>query len=724
MENKLTRDQVRTILQNAPKGTEPSKIIDGLVARGYILEGFNEPKSVVDNAKDLAIGFGKGVARTAVNATSGVQDIGQGILGGAEALVTGKPLEQTKAFQPGVGFESLKQETPEGQELSKNLAPTNDMQKYGGMAETGAEVLAGGGAQLLKAGAVRGAELIAGSKLIPAVKTGTTAVKTALTPDSAAIMQRVARIPKGKQIKFEDTAGESVGDYLVKRGIYGDEEQIVEQLYKRFNDSKNVADEALASLEGTYQPQQVKDALEMLAEKFTKASTKGAKDPNLARTEELIAKLDGEGLSMTEINEAKRLFEKNVKLDFARENSPDGLRLSNNVDEAIRQWQFGQAEQLGLKNLPEINRETRLARQLMDDLGAESAGIAGNNAVSLTDWIVLAEGNPASIAAFLGKKAAANKKIQSAVAKKFAPEVSVGQPEAIFKTPKSTTLPQPQKVSQQSLVNDTTKATASKVDNFERASGLTPQNKTIEDKAFKKILNNEPELLKAYKAKYGNEVNADNFRPFFKDVGYNGANAAAVQEPSSYLAKKAYLDALKNKGNYATFSAGGSGAGKSSGIKAISELTDLKNQSAVLLDSNLSSYSSAIKKIKQAEDAGKEFKGIYTYRDPIDSFVNGVVKRMNDNPEEMGRIVPTKVMAGNHIDSLRVVQKLIKDGYSFRIVDNSLGAGKAKLTTLEDIVQKAKYPSVQELTGILNREAKKLLDKGVITKNQYEEYIK
>lgn len=150
MENKLTRDQVKTILQGAPKGTDPAKIVDGLVARGYILEGFNEPKSVVDNAKDLAIGFGKRVARTAVNTASGLQDIGQGIAGGAEALVTGKPLEQTKAFQPGVGIEALKQETPQGQSVTQALQPTNDMQKYGGYAETGAELLAGGGAGLIK----------------------------------------------------------------------------------------------------------------------------------------------------------------------------------------------------------------------------------------------------------------------------------------------------------------------------------------------------------------------------------------------------------------------------------------------------------------------------------------------------------------------------------------------------------------------------------------------
>lgn len=159
MENKLTRDQVRTILQNAPKGTEPSKIVDGLVARGYILEGFNEPKSTLDNAKDLVIGFGKGVVRTGVNVASGVQDIGQGILGGAEALVTGKPLEQTRSFQPGVGIEALKQETPQGQALTQSLQPTNDMQKYGGYGETATEVLAGGGAGLIKDLTIGGAKL-------------------------------------------------------------------------------------------------------------------------------------------------------------------------------------------------------------------------------------------------------------------------------------------------------------------------------------------------------------------------------------------------------------------------------------------------------------------------------------------------------------------------------------------------------------------------------------
>lgn len=97
---------------------------------------------------------------------------------------------------------------------------------------------------------------------------------------------------------------------------------------------------------------------------------------------------------------------------------------------------------------------------------------------------------------------------------------------------------------------------------------------------------------------------------------------------------------------------------------------------------------------------------------------------MKDNPEEMGRIVPTKIIADNHIKSLETVKKLIGEGYNFRIVDNSLGQGKAKLTTLQDIESKAKYPSVEELTDILNKKVKELYEKGKLTAEQYREYVK
>lgn len=264
---------------------------------------------------------------------------------------------------------------------------------------------------------------------------------------------------------------------------------------------------------------------------------------------------------------------------------------------------------------------------------------------------------------------------------------------------------------------------------FERAKGLSPELEKIEEKAFLKITEKEDEILKEYFKKNGKIINTDNFRPFFKDVGYNGTNARAVQEPSSYLSKKAYTQALaQNRGDYVAFTAGGSGTGKTSALKGIPQISDELNRARVVVDSNFSSYSSAVAKIKEALGAGQKVVVDYVYRDPLDSFENGVVKRMLDNPDEMGRLVPSEVVAGNHIDSLNVVKRLRDDGLDVRFVDNSLGAGNARLSTYEDIVKKADYPTKETLASEMNSVAERLYKlpegaKGKITKEQYEGYI-
>lgn len=235
----------------------------------------------------------------------------------------------------------------------------------------------------------------------------------------ANIMQRVARISKGKQAKFENVAGESVGEYLTKRGIFGNIDEITSKLYDRFTTSKNTADKAFESLTGRFSPTPVRTALEQLLEREKRVSSPGAVSPNLYRTQELLNKINKQGLDMTEINEAKRLFERNIKMDYLKSAStnPEGVVKATNLDSAIRKWQYGQAETLGLKNLPDINRETRLAKQLLDDLGTEYAGSAGNNALGLTDWIMLSGNSPEAIAGFLVKKGFSSKTAQSMIAK-------------------------------------------------------------------------------------------------------------------------------------------------------------------------------------------------------------------------------------------------------------------------------------------------------------------
>ena len=253
---------------------------------------------------------------------------------------------------------------------------------------------------------------------------------------SAEIMQRVARISKSKQANFEGAAGDSVGNYLVKRGIFGNVEKISEQLYQRFNVSKNAADTALATLKGTHKAKPIETALTELFKRETRVSSPGALSKDFVRVRELMNKYTKNGLDMSEINEVKRLFERNVRLDFIRQNLPEGVARTTNIDNAIRSWQFEKASRLGLKNLPEINKETRLAKQLLDDLGKEYAGSAGNNAITLTDWIVLSGGDPTAIGAFLAKKTLTSKGAMSFIAEKLAPKATIGTPKSVFGKPK------------------------------------------------------------------------------------------------------------------------------------------------------------------------------------------------------------------------------------------------------------------------------------------------
>lgn len=244
----------------------------------------------------------------------------------------------------------------------------------------------------------------------------------------------------------------------------------------------------------------------------------------------------------------------------------------------------------------------------------------------------------------------------------------------------------------------------------------------MEKKSFEKIDKNEEKILSDYKAKYGNVINTDNFRQYFKDEGYKGYNAADVQEPSSYLAKKMFTQSLKNKGRYATFFAGGSGTGKTSAIKGLPVVSTIMDKSATVLDGNLSSYNSAIKKISEAVDAGKKTPIIYVYRDPKESFTEGVVKRMLNNVDEGGRLVPSKVVAENHIGSWKTAERLHKEGYPVRFIDNSFGKSGQKIVPYDEISKKVNYPSQEELTNALNNEAKKLYDNGKITELQYKGY--
>lgn len=155
-ENYFTKETLKAALEakGITTNAQAQPVIDAMIKKGAVIQGINEPQSTLDKAKDVAVGFGKGVGRTVVGAAQGLQEIGT-VAMHPSILVGGMP-----AGNKSEGFDTLKQGSPENTALNNTLQSTNDSQKLGGQIETGAELLAGGGAGLIKDTVTGGAKLI------------------------------------------------------------------------------------------------------------------------------------------------------------------------------------------------------------------------------------------------------------------------------------------------------------------------------------------------------------------------------------------------------------------------------------------------------------------------------------------------------------------------------------------------------------------------------------
>lgn len=454
----FTFEESKQIYQDAKsKGLNPEEVMNSLVRKGATFEGVDmeaakkkagvEPNYIQRVASDfnraserLITGLEESGSGSQIQ--QGFSDIKKGdIVGGVKDIAQGGQRAALRtvgtvvgaAFAPVIEAPGIKQATEFiGEQAIKVPAVEKAVSALSRYAqenpqeakdiEDAINILTLGWGKAVEAPLIRSAKSSIDDFLEPAAKEAVPVGETF----SAKTMQRVARIPKGAQSKFKQVSGEDVGEYLVNRGIYGDQDQIATQLFDRFTKSRGVADDAFAKLPGQYQDGAIKDALDELVARERRVSTPNVESPDLRRAVELQNKHDTVGLTMSETNEAKRLFEKNVRTGYFKENNADAIARSTNIDQALRNWQFKQAEMLGLDNISVVNKETQAAKQLLDAMTKEIAGTGGNNMVTLTDFIVLSgTGDPATaIAAYFGKKALGNKKLQSFVAQFFAPEAT------------------------------------------------------------------------------------------------------------------------------------------------------------------------------------------------------------------------------------------------------------------------------------------------------------
>jgi hypothetical protein len=200
-------------------------------------------------------------------------------------------------------------------------------------------------------------------------------------------------------------------------------------------------------------------------------------------------------------------------------------------------------------------------------------------------------------------------------------------------------------------------------------AGLSAAQREVERRARDQVLADPEAALEAYARVPGTDggriINTDEAREIFDD--YNAgpdarsANAVAVHEPSSWVAKEVYRRRMARPaepGEYVYFTGGGTGAGKSTGPQRIPAIGKLRQNAETEFDGNLQTLSGAVEKIEMALDGGRGVRIVYTFRDPVQAFTHGALPRAER--ADYGRTVPIPAHVGTHIGAARTYLELLE----------------------------------------------------------------
>jgi hypothetical protein len=260
-----------------------------------------------------------------------------------------------------------------------------------------------------------------------------------------------------------------------------------------------------------------------------------------------------------------------------------------------------------------------------------------------------------------------------------------------------------------------------------RAEGLTPEMAAIEDRFANYLAAHYDEAAQRYnQLTYpdstlgGKLLSVDTARELSPDYQADRSKSAAVHEPASWFIKKLYAERLAESPKpgekpVVLFMAGGTGAGKTSGLKNV--IPHELEQAQIIYDGNLAGYPSSQKKVQQALDAGKRVSIVGVYRHPIEAFRNGVLPRAM----RIGRTVPIAAHIDTHtrwLDTVRQIQQHYAgdDRVQVRTLDNSRGKGKAEFVPGVDSLPQTQYT---HLAGGLRDELERAREEGRINDAVY-----
>lgn len=241
------------------------------------------------------------------------------------------------------------------------------------------------------------------------------------------------------------------------------------------------------------------------------------------------------------------------------------------------------------------------------------------------------------------------------------------------------------------------------------ASNLSEAERPIES-AFRQEVGSDPDAAAAAYAKLkdakgGKVLNTDTARELSPDYLKKRSLSAAVHEPASALVKYMFAKKLAEAPGpgeepLVLFTAGGTGAGKSTAVKGA--LGPLSDRAQIVYDTNMENAPKAIAKIDQALQAGKSARVVYVYRDPAEALRLGALTRaMHQEAEHgSGRTVPIDTHIDTHVGSNAAIHEIAAHyendpRVKITIIDNSGPQGSAHEIKLADL-PKIDYNSTRE----------------------------
>lgn len=256
------------------------------------------------------------------------------------------------------------------------------------------------------------------------------------------------------------------------------------------------------------------------------------------------------------------------------------------------------------------------------------------------------------------------------------------------------------------------------------AKDLSPEHRAIEGRFAQRVAGDFEGITKEYAKRPDSEngkiLNTDTMREVDPHYSKDRTLSAAVHEPASYAIKRLYAQKLAQppapgERPLVLFTAGGTGAGKTTAIQDVPTMKAFKDVSQIIYDTNMNTLESARLKVQQALDAGKQVAIAWVYRDPKDALVNGALKRAERQRAEFGtgRTVPIAEHAKTHEGVAPTIRALMDEfgnnpNVTFSGIDNSRGKGASKIDTVDNLINKAQNNrvSVADLQKVLDEEFK------------------